>query len=53
MLTLNPAWAAEQPAQRGEFQQHLRPLLEKHCFKCHDEKKQKGGIDLTDRKSVV
>ena len=31
----------------GEFQQKLRPMLEEHCFKCHNAEKHKGGIDLT------
>ena len=31
----------------GEFQQKLRPVLEEHCFKCHNAEKHKGGIDLT------
>ncbi len=31
----------------GEFQQKLRPMLEEHCFKCHNADKHKGGIDLT------
>ncbi|MES2568695.1 MAG: DUF1592 domain-containing protein [Verrucomicrobiota bacterium] len=26
--------------------EELRPILEAHCFKCHGEKKQKGGIEL-------
>ncbi|MEA3210174.1 MAG: hypothetical protein QOE70_3231 [Chthoniobacter sp.] len=33
--------------QSGNFTQEIQPLLEKHCFKCHNEKKAKGGIDLT------
>lgn len=34
----------------------LRPVLQEHCFKCHNAEKQKGGIDLTtftDEKSVL
>jgi hypothetical protein len=29
------------------FQKKIRPLLEEHCFKCHNPEKKKGGIDLT------
>ena len=36
--------AAELPAT---FQKNVRPLLEEHCFKCHNAEKHKGGIDLT------
>ena len=28
------------------FQEHVRPVLEKRCFGCHNEKKQKGKIRL-------
>ncbi len=31
----------------GEFQEKLRPVLQEHCFKCHNAEKHKGGIDLT------
>ena len=33
-----------------DFQRDIRPLLQKHCYECHDEKKQKGGLRL-DRKA--
>src|SRR3954470_454343 len=39
-----PARGAEAPAN---FQKDIRPLLEQHCFKCHNAEKHKGGIDLT------
>src|SRR5688572_24890669 len=29
-----------------EFRDEIRPLLEKHCFDCHGEEKQKGDINL-------
>jgi mono/diheme cytochrome c family protein len=43
------AWGA---AANGDdidtgYRKEIRPLLETHCFKCHNDKKQKGGIDLT------
>jgi mono/diheme cytochrome c family protein len=44
--SIGPVVAAPQ-MQSGQFTQEIRPLLEKHCFKCHDSKKQKGDIDLT------
>ena len=34
-------------AEPSEFQQRLRPVLDEHCFKCHNAEKKKGGIDLT------
>lgn len=35
-------------AADGEFQEKVRPVLEDHCFKCHNPDKKKGGIDLTE-----
>ena len=29
-----------------DFQKDVRPILAKHCFKCHGEKKQKGDLRL-------
>jgi len=43
-LSALPASAAD-PA--SNFQQKIRPVLEKHCFKCHNAEKHKGGVDLT------
>jgi hypothetical protein len=35
-------------ASAGEstFEKELHPLLDAHCFRCHGEKKQKGGVNL-------
>ncbi len=30
-----------------DFAKDLRPLVETRCFKCHGEKKQKGGVDFS------
>ena len=30
-----------------DFAKDLRPLIEARCFKCHSEKKQKGGVDFS------
>src|SRR5262245_3731811 len=29
------------------FKSQIRPVLQEHCFKCHNGEKQLGGIDLT------
>src|ERR1051326_6715007 len=35
----------EQTAKSApDFSREVRPLLEKHCFKCHGAEKQKGGL---------
>ncbi|HMJ91232.1 MAG TPA: DUF1549 domain-containing protein, partial [Candidatus Acidoferrum sp.] len=30
----------------GFFEKQIRPLLAEHCYECHGEKKQKGGLRL-------
>ena len=30
-----------------EFQEGFRTIVERYCLECHDEKKQKGGVDLS------
>lgn len=34
------------PSLGDSFSQQVVPLLEEHCYSCHGEKKQKGGIEL-------
>ena len=38
--------AEEQLAQAKFFETEVRPLLIKHCYECHAEEKQKGGLRL-------
>lgn len=33
-------------APEEEFRDEIRPILEKHCFDCHGEEKQKGDVNL-------
>ncbi|QDU64262.1 Planctomycete cytochrome C [Planctomycetes bacterium Pan216] len=35
------------------FKDHVRPLLTKHCLKCHGHGKTEGGLDLTSRASLL
>ena len=35
------------------FENHVRPLLVKHCFECHNDKKQEGGIRLDHRDGMI
>src|SRR6187401_3586059 len=30
-----------------DFTKDIRPILEKHCYECHNDKKHKGDLDLT------
>lgn len=42
LLTL----AFQAPARGDGFDLNVQPLLQKHCLRCHGEKKPKGGINL-------
>jgi hypothetical protein len=35
------------------FETHVRPLLAEHCWKCHDEKEQKGALRLDSREAIL
>lgn len=50
--TLANAAKKQDPKATAFYEQHIRPLLIKHCYECHSEKmeEQQGGL-LLDRKS--
>lgn len=33
-----------------DFERDVRPILQKHCHRCHGEKKQEGGLRLDIRR---
>ncbi len=35
------------------FEQEIRPLLAQHCFECHGDKKQKGGLRLDHASDIL
>jgi mono/diheme cytochrome c family protein len=43
--------AGEDPI--AQFEQQVRPVLEKHCFECHGPDKQKGGLRLDLKQSML
>src|SRR5689334_9927741 len=45
------ARAAEDPL--AQFEREVRPLLEQKCFECHGPDKQKGGIRLDQKASML
>ena len=48
--------ATANAAGASSFAHDIRPVLEAHCFKCHNAEKHKGGVDfsgLTDEASVA
>ncbi len=51
VLTLH-SFAAD-PSSSDFFEKKIRPLLSEHCYECHGEKKQKGGLRLDSREGWV
>src|SRR5438046_1093906 len=35
-----------------DFSRQIRPLLEKHCWKCHGPEKQKGGLRFDNKEGA-
>ncbi|MCH2580554.1 MAG: DUF1592 domain-containing protein, partial [Planctomycetes bacterium] len=50
----SPALAARQKLTAGEklFDQHIAPLLSRHCLECHDASTKKGKLDLSAKGSA-
>ena len=44
-LASSSAFAAD-PADIAFFEQRIRPILSEHCYECHGDRKQKGGLRL-------
>ena len=42
----------DDPAGVAFFEKKIRPVLVKHCFKCHSKKKPKGGLRLDTRQAI-
>src|SRR5438046_576781 len=51
-LLAGPA-AARDPKGDEFFEKQVRPLLARHCLKCHGEKKAEAGLRLTSSKSLL
>src|SRR5579871_3659949 len=43
----------QQPSREPVFKTDVRPIFEKHCFRCHDAKGKKGGLDLSTSEGVL
>ncbi len=52
LLEATPPTRAEE-ANIEFFETRIRPLLAEHCYDCHGEKKQKGGLRLDSRESTL
>jgi cytochrome c553 len=49
-------WADDKkltPAQLEFFEKSVRPVLSAHCFECHGEEKQRGGLRLDSRAAMM
>lgn len=42
-----------EPPQTIQFEKNVLPILQEHCFKCHGDTKNKGGLKLTSRESLL
>ncbi|MDX1565289.1 MAG: c-type cytochrome domain-containing protein, partial [Phycisphaeraceae bacterium] len=40
-------------AERVDFRKQIRPLFQRHCYKCHGPQKSKGGLRLDDRSAAI
>ena len=52
VLLFSPVSADDQ-SQMEFFESRVRPILIKHCFECHGEKKQEGGLRTDLHKSLL
>ncbi len=56
-LTLQTVRIPNTPAQDAglekAFESEIRPILTRHCIRCHQEKTRKGGLDLTSAASIL
>jgi mono/diheme cytochrome c family protein len=40
-------------AAQGLYEQHIRPVLEKHCVNCHNATLKQAGLDLSSREKIM
>src|SRR5438552_4153928 len=58
-LVARGGFAADEKSSPGTLQQaavfenKIRPLLADHCYSCHGEKEQRGGLRLDSRASIL
>src|SRR5688500_14872378 len=52
-LAADASPAAPSPQQVKFFESKVRPLLVAHCFECHADKKQKGGLRLDSADTLI
>jgi hypothetical protein len=52
-LIVGMATTAAPGADRDYFENHIRPMLVKHCLKCHGPKKQEAGFRMDSRAMLM
>src|SRR5438034_2866435 len=50
---IDPAHAAKMAKGLDVFKQHVRPLLEQKCLRCHGGKSVENDFDLSDREHLL
>src|SRR5262245_50601966 len=53
LLTRSPAASPITADDAAFFEKQVRPLLIEHCWQCHGEKKQQGGLRLDSRETAL
>lgn len=51
-ITAASAWA-QAPASTGLYETEIKPLIQKHCFACHNSKVKQGGFDISTREALL
>ena len=44
---------APPPHVRVDFEKEIRPILSRSCMACHNEKKKRGGLDLSTKNGAA
>ena len=50
---LRPAGAAADEEPALQFEQHVAPLLERHCLRCHGGDESEAGLDLSSAQTLL
>jgi hypothetical protein len=53
LLVAALGWLAAAPAAGDLFSRRVAPILSRHCLRCHDGHKKRGGLDLSTRAGLL
>src|SRR5262245_55057008 len=51
-LLFSPGVAFPAEKEEPDFAKDIRPIIEKHCYECHNDQKQKGDLNLAHFDSI-